>query len=250
MTTEVLGFFIIVGALIVVLLRYQHQRGADAEELETSAEKLRYQLERSADDIIARMGTHIDRLEKLVAEADERSALLDRQLAELREAAELNESERTDADEFSELLAASMADGRDALNEASLQMPLPEQPMPMPAYEPVEPVAAVPGYAPVEPVYAPVQPRMPAPSLAPEPEPEFEPEPELVPDLEPTVPATARPAHVARAEEALRHRKVSPAVQARKLLAQGYSNTEIARNVHLGRGAIELIRQMENNQQN
>jgi hypothetical protein len=222
MTTEVLGFFIIIGALIVVLLRYQRQRGADAEEMETAAEKLRYELERSADAIISRMGGHIDHLEKLIAEADERSALLDRQLAELREAAELNDSERTDADEFSTLLSASIAAGQNTLDETAGS-----------AYSPSVPVSPVRMPAPVDtqeapPVYAPSMAEPPAESAVTE----------------------TRPAHSARAEEALRHRKVSPAMQARKLLAQGYSTTEIARNVHLGRGAIELIRQMENNQQN
>jgi len=220
MTTEVLGFFIIIGALIVVLLRYQRQRGADAEEMETAAEKLRYELERSADAIISRMGGHIDHLEKLIAEADERSALLDRQLAELREAAELNDSERTDADEFSALLSASIAAGQDTLDEtagSAYSQSTPVSPVRMP-----DPAAAQP------PLYAPAMAELPA---------------------EPTV-VEERPASSARAEEALRHRKVSPAMQARKLLAQGYSTTEIARNVHLGRGAIELIRQMENNQQN
>ena len=226
MTTEVLGFFIIIGALIVVLLRYQRQRGADAEEMETAAEKLRYELERSADAIIARMGSHIDHLEKLIAEADERSALLDRQLAELREAAELNESERTDADEFSALLSASIAAGRDTLEEPAVSaygQSAPVPPVMMP--EPTDTYAPPPAYAPSVTVGSDAE--QPAADVG-----------------------EARPAHSARAEDALRSRKVSPTMQARKLLEQGYSNTEIARNVHLGRGAIELIRQMENNQQN
>ncbi|MBQ3864057.1 MAG: hypothetical protein II790_08485, partial [Schwartzia sp.] len=81
MSTEILGFFIILGALVLVLLRRndwlklitgetQQSRFDDVEE---ASAKLRYELQHSADQIIERMGSHIDRLERLIVEADRRS---------------------------------------------------------------------------------------------------------------------------------------------------------------------------------
>ena len=71
MTTEILGFIIIVGAVIVLLARRQMQKAdEDVEALEISADKLRRELEQSADEIIGRMAGHIDHLEKLLREAD------------------------------------------------------------------------------------------------------------------------------------------------------------------------------------
>ena len=38
---------------------------------------------------------------------------------------------------------------------------------------------------------------------------------------------------------------LSPTEEARRLLAAGYATDDIARKVHLGKGAIELLRQMD-----
>ena len=38
---------------------------------------------------------------------------------------------------------------------------------------------------------------------------------------------------------------LSPTEEARRLLAAGYATEDIARKVHLGKGAIELLRQMD-----
>ena len=72
MITEIMGFLIIVGTIIVVLVRRQMQKTAEDDPvvLEASATRLREELEQSADEIIARMGAHIDRLESLIREAD------------------------------------------------------------------------------------------------------------------------------------------------------------------------------------
>lgn len=93
MSTEILGFFIIMGALVLVVLRRndwlklltgetQHSHFDDAEE---ASAKLRYELQHSADQIISRMGLHIERLEHLVAEADQRSHELEGKLIQLEE---------------------------------------------------------------------------------------------------------------------------------------------------------------------
>lgn len=83
MVTEVLGFFIIMGALVVFVLRRQ-MKPAESEKFEVAADRLRYELEHSADEIIVRMEDHMGKLEALIAEADKRAALLDKKLDMLK----------------------------------------------------------------------------------------------------------------------------------------------------------------------
>lgn len=53
--------------------------------METASQRLRVEMERSADEIIARLGTHIDHLEDLVAEADRRTQKLEQMLEEVKQ---------------------------------------------------------------------------------------------------------------------------------------------------------------------
>ena len=65
MTTEILGFIIILGAVIVLLARQHLNKSEDDPEvLEAATGRLRYELEQSADEIINRMTEHVDRLER------------------------------------------------------------------------------------------------------------------------------------------------------------------------------------------
>ena len=85
MTTEILGFIIIVGAIIVLLARRQLQKAEeDPEVMEASAGRLRYELEQSADEIINRMAGHIDHLEGLLREADYKAEMLQQRIDELQ----------------------------------------------------------------------------------------------------------------------------------------------------------------------
>ena len=66
MTTEILGFIIILGAVIVLLARQHLNKSEDDPEvLEAATGRLRYELEQSADEIINRMTEHVDRLERI-----------------------------------------------------------------------------------------------------------------------------------------------------------------------------------------
>ena len=77
MTTEILGFIIILGAVIVLLARQHLNKSEDDPEvLEAATGRLRYELEQSADEIINRMTEHVDRLERMLREADYKSELL------------------------------------------------------------------------------------------------------------------------------------------------------------------------------
>lgn len=110
---EMLGFFIILGVLVVVVLRHQiwptteGGRGK-AEEVEEASRRMKREMEQSADEIIARMGAHIDRLEHLVEEADARAKALEEQLKALKNPA-LSKSGEEHGDDFDDLLAASLA---------------------------------------------------------------------------------------------------------------------------------------------
>lgn len=93
MTTEILGFLIIVGAIIVLLARRQLQRvEEDPEVMEASAGRLRYELEQSADEIINRMAGHVDHLEALLREADYKAELLQQRIDELKRLQDLQGS--------------------------------------------------------------------------------------------------------------------------------------------------------------
>lgn len=85
MTTEILGFIIIIGAVLVFVARRHIQKAEDDPEvLEASTGRLRYELEQSADEIISRMTEHIDRLERLLREADYKAELLQNKLDEMQ----------------------------------------------------------------------------------------------------------------------------------------------------------------------
>lgn len=87
MTTEILGFIIIIGAVLVFVARRHIQKAEDDPEvLEASTGRLRYELEQSADEIISRMTEHIDRLERLLREADYKTELLQNKLDEMQAA--------------------------------------------------------------------------------------------------------------------------------------------------------------------
>ncbi len=81
MTTEILGFIIILGAVIVLLARQHFYKSEDDPEvLEAATGRLRYELEQSADEIINRMTEHVDRLERMLREADYKAELLQQKI--------------------------------------------------------------------------------------------------------------------------------------------------------------------------
>ena len=84
MTTEILGFIIIAGAVIVLVARHQLSRAEDDPEvLEAATGRLRYELEEAADEIISRMTEHVDRLERLLREADYKAEVLQERIRQL-----------------------------------------------------------------------------------------------------------------------------------------------------------------------
>ena len=98
----------------MVVLRYQiwpKNEGArnGAEDIEAAARRMQREMERSADEIIARMGDHIEHLEQLVEEADARAKRLERRLEELRDMTSSLPQPSSYDDGFEHLLKSSMA---------------------------------------------------------------------------------------------------------------------------------------------
>lgn len=84
MTTEIIGFIIIIGAVIALLARHHLNKAEDDPEvLEAATGRLRYELEQAADEIISRMTEHVDQLEKMLREADYKAQLLQEKIDRL-----------------------------------------------------------------------------------------------------------------------------------------------------------------------
>ena len=82
MVTEILAAMIAVGAVLVLIARRLLMKGKvppqtqDMQNLEVSANRLRYEMERSADQIVARIGEATEHLESLLQEATAQEARL------------------------------------------------------------------------------------------------------------------------------------------------------------------------------
>ena len=122
MATEILGFLIIVGILIVFIVRRDLWNGTSskADEVEEASVKMRLQMEHSANAIITQMDSRIHQLEGLVNAADERARVLEQQMAAVR--ADQERAQQRAEKEFAEMRAA----------RASYYVP--QEEMPMPAY--------------------------------------------------------------------------------------------------------------------
>ncbi|MFC2286503.1 MAG: hypothetical protein ACFNJL_02230 [Selenomonas sp.] len=85
MITEILGALIVLGAVLVLIMRRLLSKGKakEKESVEVSASRLRYEIERSGDAVIGRMQIHVERLERILAEANAQKAALDERLAAL-----------------------------------------------------------------------------------------------------------------------------------------------------------------------
>ena len=85
MITGILGALIVLGAVLVLIMRRLLSKGKakEKESVEVSASRLRYEIERSGDAVIGRMQIHVERLERILAEANAQKAALDERLAAL-----------------------------------------------------------------------------------------------------------------------------------------------------------------------
>ena len=246
MFPELFGFLIIAGALLVMVVRVisKRQQGVDTEELRTSTEQLKAELTRSADAVIARMGNHIQHLEDLLRQADERNVRLENGISEYKRLA-------GEMEERSAALNRELTEARKMIAElaAYQSVPLvPQQPvMPMTSATPMQRVDAQ-DFAAVlqnsmnreEPAINAQQATGLAVAMT------------RRPDDLPEVQDSAQQENLEAEEEQSEPPKtsepekaISPnAAKAKALLRSGYSIEETARETGMGRGAIELLKEM------
>lgn len=114
MTTEILGFIIILGAVIVLLARQHLNKSEDDPEvLEAATGRLRYELEQSADEIINRMTEHVDRLERMLREADYKSELLQQKIDMLQSMGNMDVKMPTTGIDMEEKASAAVYAGKE-----------------------------------------------------------------------------------------------------------------------------------------
>ena len=256
--TEILGALIILGAVLLLIVRYiihRRQRSDEADEdLAESIEKLKKELQQSADTIIKRLGSHVTKLEGLLREADDRRVRLETRVADAQRLEELErrlsdlgqtppvspgvrateptqtaapiapvqEARRTDGDEFAAVLHQSiMREQARAAAEPARQIyaPPPAEPGRQ-VQEPLRAPSAAHGQSvrtqpAAMPVHPPVMPA--APPAAPPAVPEAEAEP-------------------VREDEAI--------IKARALLRAGRTIEQVARETGVEIGALRLMQQM------
>lgn len=317
MMVEALGALIILGALLILVVRYVSRKPRAAvvtEEMQISTEQLKAELARSGDEVIKRMGAHIEHLEGLLRQADDRTSRLETRLAEyerlesrLDSRIAMLEQELAAARTVTQELTTARTAMPSMQGMATMPQPTYYQPQVMatsaapvvapsdtPLAQPMTTVAtpdgAVAMAAPVasEPLtLATTTERVDAQSFAdvlqqsidrenasmigtpdaPEqaaglaevmrqaehasPEPPVATEP-LVAEIAPAAATAAQPEPLEEApvEETVGAAPVDgddtavQAARARAMLRSGYSTEEIARDTGLGRGAIELLRQI------
>ena len=266
---------LIAGVLAVVALRRRAQEPVQAE-MESSAERLQSEMQRSADEIISRLSERIDQLEKLVEEADQRSAQLEWQLARVRDTGtDFVDTEETDnvstqaepeeESEFSRVL-------QESLNEAEYTT----------ENEPIRAVMARNAYS-ASAAEATSELRLQKVETEPQEEEQPQEEIEYVGESFESLMTEMRTAEdsndevlqeepkklsfgeeteeapneawkeiilAARRATESNHKAKQPETtdtneKVRELFSEGYSTEEISRRLHLGRGAIELIKQMD-----
>lgn len=224
MITEIFGFLIIIGAIIFLLVRHKLGKSEKAQVEERaimdSPQQLRRELKQSTDEIINRMGRHIDRLELLVQQADNRAEELEEQLKEARAVISELEAGRAASVKARQMTArgyepemqvedfsAILKQASETKTETKMEMPDPEVMMGIGTNE--------------------IQP---------------------IPDNEEiSLAAEGIEADIVEKEqeEAEIQTSSSDAMErARELLSMGYSTSQISRETQIGRGAIELMRQM------
>lgn len=246
MFPELFGFLIIAGALLVMVVRVisKRQQGVDTEELRASTEQLKAELTRSADAVIARMGNHIQHLENLLRQADERNVRLETGISEYKRLA-------GEMEERSAALNRELTEARKMIAElaAYQSVPLvPQQPvMPMTSATPMQRVDAQ-DFAEVlqnsmnreEPAINAQQATGLAVAMTKRPEELAEVHDSAPQEIPEDEEEKVEPPQKSEPEKA-----ISPnAAKAKALLRSGYSIEDTARETGMGRGAIELLREM------
>ncbi|AOH48480.1 hypothetical protein BCS37_08510 [Selenomonas sp. oral taxon 920] len=245
--------------LIVRYVLHRRQRSDEADEdLAESIEKLKKELQQSADTIIKRLGSHVTKLEGLLREADDRCVRLETRVADgqrlewaLRQRIEelerrlrdlgqtppappvmrspepvppmvpVQEARRTDGDEFAAVLHQSiLREHARAAAEPAAQSFVPPPPTARAAVQSEHPQTPAP-------VLQPVRSQSAAAMPAPPPRVPSPPQPPMMTEAE---------AEPAQEDEAI--------IKARALLRAGRTIEQVARETGVEIGALRLMKQM------
>lgn len=252
MVVEVMGLLIVAGAVLVLFVRYQgrkrQQPVLEQKDVEDSTERLRQELERSGDAIIQRIGSHVDRLERMVRETDEKEDLLARRIAELQGLRQGIQQQLAEGRLLQQRLAEQYQQNQQLYQQMSARQAAMAQQRP-----------AVPVEVPLAWTQPPEVQRRPAE----EPPPSFsqilhdsmergaQEDPQIQDVYEPS-PEARRMAQQAEAPKEAPGNAEEPgsnaANRARAFLMEGYSIEDVSRETGMGRGAIELLQQMVQHQ--
>jgi hypothetical protein len=129
MFTEWIGFLIIIGVMIVVIIRRQFfNKQLEKNDFGTAATQMQQQFEETADQIIERIGSQIDRLEFLIQAADDKIIQLDLRLKDLDPQKDMTVTQPIEKQtkSFKEVLQESTRDG-ETIAEDSVQEIIPKQ---------------------------------------------------------------------------------------------------------------------------
>ncbi len=260
MMTEIMGFLILAGAIIVFLVRWQSRKESrpveEHQDMQYATQQLRQELERTGSEITSRMEQHVMQLEQLIHEADHRKSILEGRIVELRELVKLGE-EQMDALHTlrSEIVEArqlrqQLADARNqvAADVRGIQAAAPvrenldfsdvlnqsmQQDSPQPVYQTYN----------VQPEPVPYNSRSTVPLVTLNGGIQYEYE-EAEEPVQTTVPAENNVVK-APASEVLQDEQASTdSAKARALLMNGWSVEDVSRETGLGKGAVELMKEM------
>ena len=260
MMTEIMGFLIVLGAVIVILVRWQSRKENKPAEMvhqdmRYATQQLKQELERTGNEITSRLEQHVMNLEQLIHEADRRKSILEGRIVELRELVKLGDeqmdalhtlrSEIVEARQLRQQLvdagrqASAMVQGQSVMMAPAEERNFSEvlnqsmmQDRPMQAYLPYIPQKEPVSYN-VQEVAAPVIPSNAA---------QYEVREESV---EKEIPQAAHIDMVEAVEEPLQEEQaVTDSSRVRALLLNGWSVEDVARETGIGRGAVELMKEM------
>ena len=234
MITEALGALIIIGALLVLVVRYLSKKPQEtiaAEEMRVSTDTLKAELARSGDEIIKRMGAHIEQLENLLRVTEDKTSRLETRLSEY---------ERLEAklDSRIDMLERELAEAREITRELTVAR---TAPAPVPAPIPLND----------EPKTVNENKNIDFASVLEKSMEQEDTDDHIENDVASDEASEEIPAAsvVNTASTVSRENKdlegsARQAAKARALLLSGYSVEDTARETGLGKGAIELLRQM------
>ena len=259
MVVEVMGLLIVAGAVLVLFVRYQsrksQQQVLEQKDMEDSTERLKQELERSGDAIIQRIGSHVDRLEHMVRETDEKEDLLARRIAELQGLRQGIQQQLAEGRLLQQRLAEQYQQDQQLYQQnQQLYRQMSATQAAMMAQRPAPPAEAPPVWSrPPEVQRRPAEEAPPSFSqiLHDSMERGAQEDPQIQDVYEPSPEAHRMAQQGADSGEAPGNAEApgsNAANRARAFLMEGYSIEDVSRETGMGRGAIELLQQMVQHQ--